>query len=182
MLSGVRERATRHGITLTHTVDAAVGAIVADERKVKQILLNLLSNAVKFTPEGGRVALTATASDVAITIAVSDTGIGIAPKDQAAIFEEFRPVGRDDTRTQEGTGLGLTLAKKFVELHGDASGSRASRARGRRSVSRCPFGPTVGVRAIRQEAGCHGHDVSPMPSRRTATGRGSVRTAAAASH
>jgi len=51
-------------------------------------------------------------------IAVSDTGIGIAPQDRAAIFEEFRQVGRDDARKREGTGLGLTLAKKFVELHG----------------------------------------------------------------
>jgi signal transduction histidine kinase len=117
-LTLVRERAIRHGITLTQTVDAGVGDILADERKVKQILLNLLSNAVKFTPEGGGVGLTATVADGAITIAVSDTGIGIAPEDQAAIFEEFRQVGRDDARTQEGTGLGLTLAKKFVELHG----------------------------------------------------------------
>jgi signal transduction histidine kinase len=81
-------------------------------------LLNLLSNAVKFTPESGRVTLTATVADGAVTVAVSDTGVGIAPEDQAAIFEEFRQVGRDDTRRQEGTGLGLTLAKKFVELHG----------------------------------------------------------------
>jgi signal transduction histidine kinase len=114
----VRERATRHGITLTQAVDERVGDIVADERKVKQVLLNLLSNAVKFTPEGGRVGLSATAAEDVVTIAVSDTGIGIAPEDQAAIFEEFRQVGRDDTRKQEGTGLGLTLAKKFVELHG----------------------------------------------------------------
>jgi signal transduction histidine kinase len=117
-LTLVRERATRHGITLAQTVAKEVGNIVADERKVKQILLNLLSNAVKFTPEGGRVGLTATAAEGVITIAVSDTGIGIAPEDQAAIFEEFRQVGRDDARKQEGTGLGLTLAKKFVELHG----------------------------------------------------------------
>jgi GAF domain-containing protein len=117
-LTLVRERATRHGITLTQTVDERLGDIVADERKVKQILLNLLSNAVKFTPESGRVGLTATTADGAVTIAVSDTGVGIAPEDQAAIFEEFRQVGRDDTRKQEGTGLGLTLAKKFVELHG----------------------------------------------------------------
>ena len=117
-LTLVRERATRHGIRLTHSVDPGVADIVADERKVKQILLNLLSNAVKFTPEGGRVGLTATMADGAVTIAVSDTGVGIAPEDQAAIFEEFRQVGRDDTRKQEGTGLGLTLAKKFVELHG----------------------------------------------------------------
>jgi signal transduction histidine kinase len=117
-LTLVRERATRHGITLTQQVEPGVGDIVADERKVKQILLNLLSNAVKFTPEGGRIGLTATAAEGVITIAVRDTGIGIAPEDQAAIFEEFRQVGRDDTRKQEGTGLGLTLAKKFVELHG----------------------------------------------------------------
>jgi signal transduction histidine kinase len=117
-LTLVRERATRHGITLTQVVDVAVGEIVADERKVKQILLNLLSNAVKFTPEGGRVTVTATVAADAITLAVSDTGIGIAPEDQAAIFEEFRQVGREDARKQEGTGLGLTLAKKFVELHG----------------------------------------------------------------
>jgi signal transduction histidine kinase len=117
-LTLVRERATRHGITLTQTVDVGVGDVVADERKVKQILLNLLSNAVKFTPEGGRVGVTVTAADGVVTIAVSDTGIGIAPEDQAAIFEEFRQVGREDARKQEGTGLGLTLAKKFVELHG----------------------------------------------------------------
>jgi signal transduction histidine kinase len=117
-LTLVRGRATRHGITLTQTVDKRLGDIVADERKVKQILVNLLSNAVKFTPEGGRVVITATAADGVITIAVSDTGIGIAPEDQAAIFEEFRQVGREDARKQEGTGLGLTLAKKLVELHG----------------------------------------------------------------
>jgi signal transduction histidine kinase len=116
-LTLVRERATRHGITLTQTVDERLRDIVADERKVKQILLNLLSNAVKFTPEGGRVSLTVTAAEDVITIGVSDTGIGIAPEDQAAIFEEFRQVGREDARKQEGTGLGLTLAKKFVELH-----------------------------------------------------------------
>jgi signal transduction histidine kinase len=121
-LTLVGERATRHGITLTQSVAEGVGDIVADERKVKQILLNLLSNAVKFTPEGGRVGVTATAAEDVITIAVSDTGIGIAPEDQAAIFEEFRQAGRNDVRQQEGTGLGLTLAKKFVELHGGQIG------------------------------------------------------------
>src|SRR5262249_38818442 len=117
-LTLVRERAARHGITLEVAVDTGVGKVVGDERKIRQILLNLLSNAVKFTPEGGRVGVTATAGEGVITIAVNDTGVGIAPEDQAAIFEEFRQVGRDDARRQEGTGLGLTLAKKFVELHG----------------------------------------------------------------
>jgi signal transduction histidine kinase len=114
----VKERAARHSITLELDLDPGLGEIVCDERKVKQVLLNLLSNAVKFTPQGGRISLKAAQKDGAVEVAVSDTGIGIAPEDQAAIFEEFRQVGSDETRKQEGTGLGLTLAKKFVELHG----------------------------------------------------------------
>jgi signal transduction histidine kinase len=114
----VRERAIKHGINLEVTVDDRLGDFVGDERKIKQILLNLLSNAVKFTPEGGRIGINARQSDGSVEISVSDTGIGIAPEDQAGIFEEFRQVGPADTQKREGTGLGLTLAKKFVELHG----------------------------------------------------------------
>jgi signal transduction histidine kinase len=112
----VRERAARHGIALELDLDPRLGELVGDERKVKQVVLNLLSNAVKFTPEGGRIGLTAVGRDGVVEISVSDTGIGIAPEDQTAIFEEFRQVGSDE-RKREGTGLGLTLAKKFVELH-----------------------------------------------------------------
>ncbi len=114
----VRERATRHGITLDVAVDDRLGEFVGDERKIKQILLNLLSNAVKFTPEGGRIEMKARQADGWVEISVSDTGIGIAPEDQPKIFEEFRQVGGDYAHKVEGTGLGLTLAKKFVELHG----------------------------------------------------------------
>jgi GAF domain-containing protein len=114
----VRERAVKHGITLDVDVDDRLGEYVGDERKIKQILLNLLSNAVKFTPEGGRISITANKTDNGAEISVSDTGIGIAPEDQPRIFEEFRQVGSDSTHKTEGTGLGLTLAKKFVELHG----------------------------------------------------------------
>jgi signal transduction histidine kinase len=114
----VRERAQRHGVTLGLDVVPEVGALVADERKFKQIVLNLLSNAVKFTPDGGRIDVNARREEDNVMIAVHDTGIGIAPEDQAAVFEEFRQVGRDYTSKQEGTGLGLTLTKKFVELHG----------------------------------------------------------------
>jgi GAF domain-containing protein len=114
----VRERATRHGITLDLSVDTRLGDFVGDERKIKQILLNLLSNAVKFTPEGGRIGIKARQADASVEISVSDTGIGISPEDQAKIFEEFRQVGTDYAHKTEGTGLGLTLAKKFVELHG----------------------------------------------------------------
>jgi signal transduction histidine kinase len=114
----IRERAQRHAIVLGQQIDPKLGQIVADERKFKQILLNLLSNAVKFTPDGGRIDVLATSEDSNAIIAVHDTGIGIAPQDQAAVFEEFRQVGTDYTKKQEGTGLGLALTKKFVELHG----------------------------------------------------------------
>ena len=117
-LTLVRERAMRHGIELASDVDADLGEFVADERKFKQIMLNLLSNSVKFTPEGGRIEVRARRLEGMAEIAVSDTGIGIAEKDQAAVFEEFRQVGTDYTKKAEGTGLGLSLTKRFVELHG----------------------------------------------------------------
>src|SRR5207244_7470819 len=117
-LTLVRERATRHGITLDLAIDGRLGPSAGDERKVKQIVLNLLSNSVTFTPAGGRIGLRATSADDAVEISVSDTGIGIAPDDQEAIFEEFRQVGASSSSKHEGTGLGLTLARKLVELHG----------------------------------------------------------------
>jgi signal transduction histidine kinase len=116
----MRERAQRHGITLGAEIDPALGEFQADERKFKQILLNLLSNAVKFTPDGGRVEVRAKRDTTRVEISVRDTGVGIAPEDQAALFEEFKQVGRDPTRKAEGTGLGLALTKRFIELHGGA--------------------------------------------------------------
>ena len=114
----IRERAQRHAIALALDADPALGEAVADERKFKQILLNLLTNAVKFTPDGGRVEVSARRDADDMVVAVHDTGIGIAAEDQAAVFEEFRQVGRHYTNKQEGTGLGLALTRKFVELHG----------------------------------------------------------------
>jgi two-component system, NtrC family, sensor kinase len=114
----VRERATRHGLALDVSVDDRLGPFVGDERKIRQVLLNLLSNAVKFTPEGGRVAVRAAPANGGVEISVSDTGIGIAVEDQEAIFQEFRQVGTDYARKREGTGLGLALARRFVDLHG----------------------------------------------------------------
>ena len=113
----VRERASRRGIRLGHTIDERLGAIGGDERKVKQVLLNLLSNALKFTPEGGRIDVDARLHEHVAEISVADTGIGIAPAHQEAVFEEFRQVGAADKKA-EGTGLGLALARKFIELHG----------------------------------------------------------------
>src|SRR5262249_25527014 len=93
------------------------GAIRADERKFKQVILNLLSNAIKFTPQGGRIVVGAIVKEGLVEVSVADTGVGIAPEDQDAVFEEFRQVGTSDKKV-EGAGLGLTLCRKFVELHG----------------------------------------------------------------
>jgi signal transduction histidine kinase/DNA-binding response OmpR family regulator len=117
-LTMLRERAARHGIGLSLAVAPGVGLVEADERKVKQVLFNLLSNAVKFTLDGGRVEVTAHPAGGAVAIAVRDTGIGIAPEDQEQIFEEFRQAGQGASAEREGTGLGLALTRRFVELHG----------------------------------------------------------------
>jgi signal transduction histidine kinase len=114
----VKERAARHGIALESKIDDRLDCFTGDERKFKQILLNLLSNAVKFTPEGGRINVVAGINNGTVEISVSDTGIGISPEDQRTIFEEFRQARGDGRGKSEGTGLGLTLTKRFVELHG----------------------------------------------------------------
>ena len=114
----IRERALRQNLALLAEVDPAVGDIEADERKVKQILVNLLTNAVKFSYPGGRVRVTARRVTNRVEIAVSDMGLGIALQDQATIFEEFRQLQSSGNIKHEGTGLGLSLTRRLVELHG----------------------------------------------------------------
>ena len=126
----VRERAARHGLALALDVDEAIGEWVADERKVKQVVINLLSNAVKFTPPGGSVSLRARRSDGAVEVAVVDTGVGLAEADQALVFEAFRQASGAQLRKSEGTGLGLSLAKRLVELHGGAIRVESALGRG----------------------------------------------------
>ena len=118
----VRERATSHGIRLELEVAPDLDTVVADERKVKQVVVNLLANAVKFTPDGGLVRLRAARESGEVRISVHDTGIGIAPEDQERIFQEFQQATHQGERSREGTGLGLTLSKRMVELHGGTIG------------------------------------------------------------
>ncbi len=92
--------------------------IEADELKVKEIIYNLLSNVVKFTPEGGKIGMNAKTTDSGIEIIVWDTGVGIASENMEKIFEGFFRVDTPFSRVTEGTGLGLPLSKKLVELHG----------------------------------------------------------------
>jgi GAF domain-containing protein len=112
----VRERAGRRSIALHTSIDKRLAEIQGDERKIRQVVLNLLSNAIKFTPEGGRIEVAAMPKDGLVEVSVRDTGVGIATEDQEAVFEEFRQVGTADKKA-EGTGLGLTLCRKFIELH-----------------------------------------------------------------
>ncbi|MEP7155607.1 MAG: sensor histidine kinase [Betaproteobacteria bacterium] len=114
----VRERAHRHNLQLKSSISPDIGDMVGDERKLKQILINLLSNAVKFSHPGGWVLVSASRGTSEVMISVKDTGMGVAPKDQATIFEEFRQLDSPGRAKQEGTGLGLSLAKRFTELHG----------------------------------------------------------------
>jgi signal transduction histidine kinase len=114
----VRERANRHGIALEVQVDERLNSFAGDERRVKQVLLNLLSNAVKFTPEGGRIGVSAAPIEGGVQVGVRDTGIGISKENQALLFQAFQQVRAEDGAKREGTGLGLALAKRLVEMHG----------------------------------------------------------------
>jgi PAS domain S-box-containing protein len=111
------ERARRGGVAVKLAFPSDLPVVRADERRLRQVLLNLLSNAVKFTPPGGTVTVSARrAPEGGLVLAVSDTGIGIAAKDLERVFQPF--VQLDRTHQQEGTGLGLALCRKLVEVHG----------------------------------------------------------------
>jgi signal transduction histidine kinase len=114
----IRPLAANKGLTPVTGVEPDVGTIYADERRLKQVLYNLLSNAVKFTPEGGRVELTAHLVSQAVEIVVADSGIGIAPEDQERIFEPFRQLPSPRVWRHQGTGLGLALTRRLVEFQG----------------------------------------------------------------
>ena len=114
----VRERGSRQGQSLDVALDPDVDAVLADPLRLKQVVLNLLTNAVKFTPEGGRIEVRATRVADEIHVTVEDSGIGIADEDMERIFESFQQGRREVSDSAEGTGLGLTLSKRIVELHG----------------------------------------------------------------
>ncbi len=108
----------KKNISYKMEVDEQLSFIKADRKKFKQIMHNILSNAVKFTPAGGKIAVTAKRADEFVEISVKDTGIGIKPEDQERIFDEFQQIDSKASREYEGTGLGLSLTRRFVVLHG----------------------------------------------------------------
>jgi signal transduction histidine kinase/DNA-binding response OmpR family regulator len=118
----VTSLAAKKHIAVNVAVEPEMPILIADESKFKQILYNLLSNAIKFTPEGGDVNISARLATIeegrqVMRIAVADTGIGIRAQDQPRIFDEFEQVDSSYGRQQQGTGLGLALTRRFVEMH-----------------------------------------------------------------
>jgi signal transduction histidine kinase len=111
-------QAERAGVTLVESYDRTLPAMRTDERRLRQVLLNLMSNAIKFTSSGGKVSVSAYRQGNGLAISVADTGIGIAPEDIPKAMENFGQVQSGWSRTAEGTGLGLPLSKRLVELLG----------------------------------------------------------------
>lgn len=132
-------RAAHGNVTLTCDIAPDLPYLRADEKRVRQILLNLLSNAIKYTPAGGRVAAAARiGADGAMELAVSDTGSGIADEDQARVMEAFVQVENENNRKNEGTGLGLPLTKRLVELHGGSLELDSAPGKGTTVTARFP--------------------------------------------
>jgi len=159
-----REKAMKHNIKIAAEVEAEIGNIVADERKIKQVLFNLLNNAFKFTPDEGSVRVAArkvgrsergdsfsgtsafplfrTDGDF-IEISVTDTGIGISSEDQKKLFQPFQQIDSALSRKYSGTGLGLNLCKQFVELHGGRIWVESELEKGSRFIFVIPIKQTI---------------------------------------
>jgi signal transduction histidine kinase len=118
LVGAARPLAEQRGIELVAQTDAALPQLAADKEKIDIVVSNLLSNAIKFTPSGGSVTLVTKKAGDWVEVSVSDTGIGIAGADFDRIFERFVQVDGSSSREFTGTGLGLSLAKELVELHG----------------------------------------------------------------
>ncbi len=114
----VEMRAAKAGLRLEEAIAPDIPLVRADQRKMRQIIINLLTNAVKFTPSGGRVGISLVYIGDGITMRIEDSGIGMSPEDIIEALEPFHQVESKVSREVEGTGLGLPLAKRLVELHG----------------------------------------------------------------
>jgi len=135
----VRDRAQAAGVELSVDVERAAPQLFGDERAIKQIVLNLLSNAVKFTLKGGRVDVSARlAADGWLEVVVADTGIGMSPHEIEIALTPFGQVESAFNRRYEGTGLGLPLVARFVELHGGRLTIESETGRGTTATARFP--------------------------------------------
>jgi signal transduction histidine kinase len=154
----VQALASEKNITVSTDVKDDLPTISADRQRIQQVIYNLLSNAIKFTDSGGSVTITAdtivdggangASAPGALRIMVADSGIGIKAEDQARIFEAFEQVDSSRVREQGGTGLGLALTRRLVELHGGTIAVASEGVKGRGSVFtvRLPIAAPEGVR------------------------------------
>ena len=115
-LSPFRAMAARHSIR--SEIPAGLPVIWGDPDKVEQILTNLVGNAIKYSPAGGEVVVSVSCEDDDVRVSVRDQGIGMSPRDMGQLFEKFYRVDRDEVRRAGGTGLGLYITKRLVEMHG----------------------------------------------------------------
>jgi PAS domain S-box-containing protein len=138
--------ATKKNILLDVKVDPQLGMICADKTRFKQILYNLTSNAIKFTPEKGNVTIEAMDFDTYVQIKVKDTGVGISETDMCKLFQPFNQLNSCHNREYGGTGLGLVLVKKFVEMHGGTIWVKSKVGEGSTFVFVIPFNPKNNAR------------------------------------
>ncbi|HEX6103398.1 MAG TPA: HAMP domain-containing sensor histidine kinase [Alphaproteobacteria bacterium] len=147
-----REQATSAGVALQLSVEASASSIRADERALKQMLINLISNALKFAPRGTAIEIAARAAHEGTEISVSDQGIGIAPEDIDKAVAPFSQLGDPMTRRHEGTGLGLSLVKALIELHGGSLAIESRPGRGATVRLRFPAGTSEAARSAPKSA------------------------------
>jgi signal transduction histidine kinase len=133
VLALTRERARSRGLEIELSCPPEIGAIAADERRLKQALFNLISNAIKFTPPGGAIRIEAERRESELLLTVADTGIGIPLSDQARVFEKFE---RGTPRS--GAGLGLSLVRSLIELHAGTVTIDSAEGRGTTITCRLP--------------------------------------------
>ena len=127
-------------LDVSSTLDPGVATVRADRVRLRQILYNLLSNAAKFTPQGGRIRVEAHRINNELELAVVDTGPGIPAEEQGKLFQEFSQLQGGQQFGHTGTGLGLALVKRLVELHGGRVWVESEVGKGSRFLIRLPFG------------------------------------------
>lgn len=137
----IKQNAHKKRLTIHSSFDGAVTTIQADERRLKQILVNLLANAVKFTPEGGKIGLEVVGDTAVgvVHITVWDTGIGIAEEDMARLFQPFVQLDSRLAREYGGTGLGLSLVQRMMDLHGGTVAVESEVGKGSRFIISFPW-------------------------------------------
>jgi signal transduction histidine kinase/ActR/RegA family two-component response regulator len=159
-LDAVGPSMTAKSLRLRRTLDPSAGPVFGDPQRIQQVVWNLLSNSIKFTPKGGRIDVLLRRINSHVEIRVADTGIGIAPEFLPHVFERFRQADSSTTRKHGGLGLGLSIVKHLVELHGGSVAAHsAGEAQGAAFIVKLP------IRAI------HDEDDAAHPTARTSAVR-----------